>query len=107
LIKQNEMEVAQDAKKIFRKCGTCSQTFAHILNREFGHPKEMDEVALDPLAGGIANQGHQCGMLWGAILAVGAEAYRRNNDKEQATAVAVTAAQHIVDSFVKRTNTVN
>ncbi len=97
----------QDAKKIFRKCGTCSQTFAHLLNREFGHPKEVEEHAIDPLAGGIMNLGHQCGMLWGSALAVGAESFRKNNDLDQAIAVAVTATQHIIESFLNRTNTVN
>ncbi len=97
----------QDAKAVFSKCGTCSRTFAHLLNRAYGHPKETAEIAMNPLAGGIANQGHQCGMLWGAAMAVGAEAFRRNKDQEKAIALAVTATQHIVESFVNRTNTVN
>ncbi len=93
----------QDAKVVFSKCGTCSRTFAHLLNRAYGHPKETAEIAMNPLAGGIANQGHQCGMLWGAAMAVGAEAFRRNKDQEKAIALAVTATQHIVESFVNRT----
>ena len=97
----------QDAKQVFRDCGTCSQTFGHLMNREFGHPMEVEERALDPLAGGILNEGHQCGMLWGAILAVGAEAYRRYDDEDQAIAAAVTASQHIIESFTEKTNTVN
>jgi len=101
------VQTSVDAKAVFRKCGTCSQTFGHILNREYGHPKEMAELALDPLAGGILNQGHQCGMLWGAILAVGAESYRRHDDIDEAIAVTVTAAQHIIESFTNRTSTVN
>lgn len=98
---------ANDTKKVFKECGTCSQTFGHLLNREFGHLKDAEERALDPLAGGLMNQGHQCGMLWGATMAVGAESYRRYSDPGQALAVAVTATQHIMDSFVNRTNTVN
>lgn len=104
---EDAVNKVQDAKAVFRKCGTCSQTFAHLLNREFGHPHEIEERALDPLAGGIANQGHQCGMLWGAALAIGAEAYRQNEDPEKAIAVAVTATQNVVDSFLNRTKTVN
>jgi hypothetical protein len=96
-----------DAKEVFRKCGTCSQTFGHLLNREFGHRMEDEERALDPLAGGINNEGHQCGMLWGAALAVGAEAYRRHPDPGEAMAVAVTATQQLIDSFVEQTDTVN
>lgn len=97
----------QDAKKVFRQCGACSHTFAHILNREFENPNELAELALNPLAGGILNQGQQCGMIWGAALAAGAEAYRRHKDQDLAMAVAVTATQHIVDSFEKRSHTVN
>ena len=29
-----------------------------------------------PLAGGFMGYGYQCGMLWGAALAAGAQAYR-------------------------------
>ena len=102
-----ENRYPEDAKEVFRKCGTCSQTFGHLLNRQFGHHKEAAERALDPLAGGIMNHGHQCGMLWGAALGIGAEAFRRHNDPEEAIAVAVTATQHIIESFEARTDTVN
>ncbi len=104
---ENLVKPTQDVKEVFKKCGTCSQTFAHLLNREFGNADEDIEHALDPLAGGIANQGHQCGMLWGAAMAIGAEADRRYSDKDQALAISVTATQQVVDSFVNRTNTVN
>jgi len=103
----NTKKNTENAKEVFKNCGTCSHTFGHILNREFGHPMEAEERALDPLAGGIMNMGHQCGMLWGATLAVGAEAYRRHKDIDEAMAIAVTATQHIIASFVKKTDTVN
>ena len=97
----------RDAKKVFRKLGTCSRTFFYILNQEFGHPKETEERAADPLAGGILQKGHQCGMLWGSALAVGAEAYRRCDDLDEATGVAIIATQHVMASFLKRENTIN
>lgn len=106
-IPKKKKMVTENPKDVFMKCGTCSQTFAHILNREFGHAEEEAEHAIDPLAGGIVNRGHQCGMLWGATLAVGKEAYHRNPNLEEAIATAVTATQHIVESFVNRTQTVN
>lgn len=62
---------------------------------------------MDPMAGGLMNQGHQCGMLWGAALAAGAEACRRHEDKKEAMAVALQAVQHILESFKERTGTVN
>ena len=97
----------QDTKKVFRQCGTCSQTFAYLLNREFGHANETEERAIDPLAGGIMNLGHQCGMLWGSALAIGAEAFRRQEDPEKAIALAIKATQQIIDSFLEETNTVD
>ena len=96
-----------DAKKVFRKLGTCSRTFFYILNREFGHTKEAEERAADPLAGGILQKGHQCGMIWGSALAVGAEAYRRIDDLDQAIRVAIIATQHVVASFLEMENTIN
>jgi hypothetical protein len=103
----NPKKIHQDTRKIFWKCGTCSQTFCYLLNREFGHQKESEERATDLLAGGLLNRGHQCGMLWGSALAVGAESFRRHGDHGQAIALSITATQHLMESFSKITTTVN
>ena len=97
----------KDGKKIFLKLGTCSRTFFYILNREFGHQKELEERASDSLAGGIMQKGHQCGMLWGASLAAGAEAYRKCKNQNQAIDVTVNATQKIMKSFSEREHTMN
>ncbi len=97
----------QDTKKVFWKSRTCSRTFFHLLNREFGYPKETEERAANPLAGGIRLKGYQCGMLWGASLAVGAESFRRCDDRDQAIAMAIRATQHLMESFAKRAESVN
>jgi hypothetical protein len=94
-------------KNVFIKKGTCSQTFCYLLNREFDYLKETEGRAADPLAGGLMNTGHQCGMLWGSALAVGAESFRRHNDHDQAIATAISATQLLMGSFLKRTKTVN
>jgi hypothetical protein len=59
---------------------------------------EFEERAADPLAGGLM-QGYQCGMLWGATLAAGAQAYRLFGTGPQAEAKAMIAAQRVVESF--------
>jgi hypothetical protein len=92
-----------ETKKLFKELGTCSRTFCHLINREFGSIQEDDERATDPLAGGIIQRGHQCGMLWGAVLAVGAEAYRRKGTA--GAALAVKGTRSVMDSFKKRTGT--
>lgn len=97
----------QNVKKVFWKLGTCSRTFFYLLNREFDHRRIDEERAADPLAGGIMQQGYQCGMLWGASLAVGAEAYRRCDNRNQAIRVAIKATQTVMQSFVNRTNSVD
>ncbi len=97
----------QDIKKVFQKLGTCSRTFCYLLNREFDHLEETEERAADPFAGGIIQNGHQCGMLWGSALAVGAESFRRYNDRDKAIGMAITATAHIMESFVKKTKSVN
>ncbi len=99
--------IPQDAKKLFLKLGTCSRLFFYILDREFGYPSETEERAADPLCGGLMQKGDQCGMLWGSALAVGAESFRRHNDRGQAIGVAITATRHLMESFSKRTNSVN
>jgi len=94
--------IPHDTKWVFIKKGTCSRTLFYILNREFGHPLEDEERAADSMAGGIMQQGYQCGQLWGATLAVGAESFRRKNDLHQAIELAIHTSQHILDSFIKR-----
>lgn len=88
-------------KRTFLKQGTCSRTFFHILNREYNNPKPSHENALDPLAGGIAQQGYQCGMLWGAAMGVGTESYRRFTNPGIATGMAILATQKIHESFLE------
>lgn len=89
-----------DTKKVFRKCGTCSRTFFHILDREFGQSKDREECAADLLAGGLRNTGHQCGMIWGATLAAGAQSFRRHPVRDHAIASAITSSEDILESFV-------
>jgi len=105
-MKTDKKKVKNDAKKLFLKKGTCSHTFFYILNREFGASHNAEQSASDSLAGGIYREGYQCGMLWGSTLAAGAESFRRNENRDEAIRMAITATQHLVESFTKRTNTV-
>ena len=94
-------------RMVFWKRGACSNTMFYLLNHEFDNVKLPEEKASDMLAGGIAQKGHQCGMLWGGALAIGTEAFRRYDDKNMATAIAINASKLLVDSFQKRTHAVN
>jgi len=96
------MKVRRDTKRVFLKKGTCSRTFFYILDREFGHPLEDEERAVELLAGGILQQGYQCGMLWGASLAVGAESFRRCGERGRAIGMTIKATQHVMESFINR-----
>jgi len=93
-------------KRVFLKKGTCSRTFLYILNREFGYPLDDEERAIDPLAGGILQQGYQCGMLWGASMAVGVESFRRSENLDQSIALTIKATQHILESFLNRAKSI-
>ncbi len=94
-------------RKEFWKCGACSHAMFHLLNHEFDNVKLQEEKASDLLAGGIVQKGHQCGMLWGAALAIGTESFRRYDDKNMAIASAINASKRMADSFQKRTHTLN
>ena len=74
-----------------------------VVDNSFGYPLKLEEKATTILAGGIAGQGYQCGMLWGAALAAGAQAYRLLGQGPQAETGAMVAAQKIVESFCTRT----
>jgi Putative redox-active protein (C_GCAxxG_C_C) len=51
--------------------------------------------------------GYQCGMIWGAALAAGAEAYRRFGAGPRAQTAALLAAQRLIKAFVDDKNTIN
>ncbi len=102
---ENKEIAPNDTKDIFRNCGTCSQTFFYLLNREFGHRKENEERAADLLAGGLRHRGFQCGMLWGSALAVGAESFRLYGNSDRAVAAAVRSTQSVMESYKRVTGT--
>jgi hypothetical protein len=85
----------------------CSDTLFHVLNRAFDHPLKHEERAAMPFAGGIMQNGYQCGMIWGAALAAGAQAYRLHGPGQQAETMAIIAAQRIVASFQGLNNNIN
>lgn len=73
-----------------------------VVDAAFERPLKTEEEAATPLAGGLLGNGYQCGMLWGATLAAGAETYRRLGPGPQAEATAVMTAQRLVDAFRAR-----
>ena len=60
-----------------------------------------------PMAGGVMQQGYQCGMLWGAALAAGAQAYRVLGPGPQAEAEALKTSQRLVETFRERNKEIN
>ena len=78
-----------------------------VLNNAFDHPLNFEEQAATPFAGGIMQHGFQCGMIWGATLAAGAQAYRLYGSDPQAETKAITAAQKLVKVFRDDKNAIN
>lgn len=78
-----------------------------VVDGSLDHPLKMEEEAVIPLAGGIMQHGYQCGMIWGASLAAGAQAYRLFGPGPQAEARAIVAAQKVVESFQALTDNIN
>jgi len=70
-----------------------------VVDDSFDHPMKLEERASMSLAGGLMQQGYQCGMLWGAALAAGAQAYRLHGPGPVAETEAVNAAQQLANSF--------
>jgi hypothetical protein len=78
----------------------------NVVDGSFDHPLKPEERAAMPLAGGIM-QGYQCGMLWGAALAAGAQAYQLLGTGPQAETGAVMASQRLVEAFRARNREIN
>lgn len=78
-----------------------------VVDGSFDHPLRLEEKASAPLAGGIMQQGYQCGMLWGAALAAGAQAFRRHGPGPEAETEALVASQRLVATFQARNQEIN
>ena len=78
-----------------------------VLNQAFDNPLKLEERASMPFAGGIMQHGYQCGMIWGAAIAAGAQAYRLHGPGSKAQALAIIAAERIVASFRERNQEIN
>src|SRR5512136_1228683 len=77
-----------------------------VVDDSFNQPLKLEEHAAMPMAGGLI-QGYQCGMLWGAALAAGAQAYRLWGPGPQAETGAVIASHKAVEAFRARTGEIN
>jgi len=90
----------------------CSDTLFHVLDKAYDPTVKLEkrtpeERALVPLAGGIMQHGYQCGMLWGAAFAAGAQAYRFFGAGPQAEFHAIAAAEKVVEFFRGYNKTIN
>ena len=74
----------------------------NVLDHAFEHPMKTEEHATTLLAGGIVQLGYQCGLVWGAAIAAGAQAHEVLGTGLQAEAGAIIASQKIVESFSAR-----
>ena len=83
----------------FLKEGACSNALFSVMNRAFEHPMRSEQTASMPLAGGIMQHGYQCGMVWGAAFASGAEAHRRFGAGPLAETKAIVAAKKLIEAF--------
>jgi hypothetical protein len=78
-----------------------------VVDSSFDHPLKQEERASLPFMGGFMNHGYQCGMVWGAAFAAGAQAYQLLGPGPQAETAAITAAQRVVESFRARYKHIN
>ncbi len=78
-----------------------------VVDSSFDHPLQLEEKASMPLAGGVMQYGFQCGMIWGAALAAGAEAYQQDGPGPQAEMKAILAAGRLAEAFRAKNKSIN
>jgi hypothetical protein len=78
-----------------------------VVDAALGHPMKLEEHASMLLAGGMLQKGYQCGMVWGAALAAGAQAYELYGQGPKAETAAILASQRLVESFRTRNRYIN
>ena len=79
----------------------------NVLDHAFDSSLETEENATMPFAGGILQHGYQCGMIWGAALAAGAEAHKRLGPGARAESAAILASGRAVETFRTRHGEIN
>lgn len=107
MIKPQKSLSSLSTVRTFMKTGTCSETVMSVVDGAAGYAQLAEEHASNPLAGGLAGMGFQCGQLWGAALAAGALAYREMGPGPQAEAAALSAAETLVQLFNRRYHCIN
>ncbi|MCB2212864.1 C-GCAxxG-C-C family protein [bacterium] len=107
MIKTGKDISSWQAIRTFMKVGSCSEAMCNVLNRAYDQPLETEENAAMPLAGGIMQQGYQCGLIWGAALAAGAQAYRQYGPGPEAETMTIRAAQKVMGSFLTHSKDTN
>ncbi len=70
-----------------------------VLNETYDDPMELEEKAVSILAGGIAQPGVECGMLWGSSLAAGARSYHLYGPGSEAEYKTLKASGELVRFF--------
>jgi hypothetical protein len=78
-----------------------------VVDSSYGNPKIIEEGAVAPLAGGILQNGYQCGILWGAALAAGVRAHQQLGSGPYAETQAILATQNLVRAFSLRNTHIN
>ncbi len=78
-----------------------------VLNEAYDERKQLEEKSSALLAGGIMQHGYQCGMIWGSVLAAGAEAYGKFGAGPEAEVRAIMAAEKLVEEFQNCTGEVD
>jgi len=78
-----------------------------VLNQAFENSLQSEVQASVPLAGGVMQHGYQCGMIWGAAFAAGAQAYRLYGKGAQAESKAIIATQKVVEAFRANNDHIN
>ena len=78
-----------------------------VVNASFDQPQQLEEHAAMPMAGGMLTMGFQCGQLWGAALAAGAQAHRLYGAGPRAETAAVISAQRLAHAFSSSYKSIN
>jgi len=60
-----------------------------------------------PFAGGILQYGYQCGMIWGSVLAAGAQSYKLFGPGPKSESAAILTAGKLIKSFIGQNEHIN
>jgi C_GCAxxG_C_C family probable redox protein len=101
------MTKADDAHRLFRKKFTCSAAVFSAFAEDLGLDEDTARKIACGFGGGISHTGNMCGVVSGAIMAIGLKYGKTVEGDDAATEKTRALTRRFLDEFKKKNGSIN